>query len=111
MRNESILLRNAGKTWKKDFAEVFLFGIPKWFNVLPGLYESEVLKIKERYFSDNGKFIVLLRYRKHGQLNIGNKKHLLTYFPDRYHFKALLICLLPRHLAKLLSSCLKKIIR
>jgi glycosyltransferase involved in cell wall biosynthesis len=108
MHNETVLLRNVGKTWKKDSAEIFLYGIPKWLDALPRFYVSVVAPLQKKYFNDNAKLEVLLKFRKHRQLCLHNHARLLSYFPSEYQRKAYLVCLIPAPIAKLLSSCIKK---
>lgn len=109
MSDITVYLRNAGKTWKKDSARVFLYGIPKWLENLPSDYADQVASIKHEYLEKNGKAEVLLRYRKNGQLNINNYKKYLSSFPVEVQHKALIIVLLPGFVARLISSFLKKI--
>lgn len=108
MDSETVLLRSAGKTWKKDSAKIFLYGIPKWLDSLPELYLSDVVPLQKKYYYDNGEFYTLLKYRKYRQLTFNNYANLLSYFPPEYHRKAFFICLLPAPVAKLLTSCIKK---
>ena len=67
---QTVLLRGGSKTWRKDSAIIFLYGVPHWFATLGKFveYQHYATQLRHQYIHDQTSFKSLLQYCSHHQL-------------------------------------------
>jgi len=86
MKEPTVLIRGADKTWESQRAEIMLLHIPMWFSLLidNSIYKCVAKKIKARYLKSNSKRKYLAQYVKSKQLGWNN----FSYFSAELSFIA-----------------------
>jgi glycosyltransferase involved in cell wall biosynthesis len=102
MELPTILFRNAEKSWDEIRVSIYLYGIPELLRRLPEDYYEEVMPILQNYMKTRSTFSWFIYFRATNQLNPQIVNQYMSLYPDTSQKKALLVCIVPVFLAKML---------
>ena len=107
MESPSVMLRGGKKSWNDYKVRIYLHDIPKWFSLLPTLYEEDLVVIKEEHIKKHGSLSSLLAFRRSGQLTNTNCQEYMPYFSEDVQRKATIVSNIPPFLACILRVFVK----
>lgn len=90
-----VTIGHGEKTWSKHFADIHLLQIPQWFDNLLPIYRSDADHILKKYIKRMGRFRILWKIRRIGQMNETNVHELTKRLPFTGRTIARVLTMLP----------------
>lgn len=111
MRQPTVLLRGAEKSWRKDAALITLYEIPIWFSMImeKDVYRKIIPSIRSEYLVIQTKFNSLIQLRAVGQLNKSDVYKLVRECTPDQIKKINMVAMLPSVIAQIIVRIQSKI--
>jgi glycosyltransferase involved in cell wall biosynthesis len=87
----TVLIREGVKSYQPEIAKILLVDCPRWLDLMAPFYESEVLRARKVYFSDNFPVSKLMKYLNYK----GLRKETFSDVPWAINLKIKIILMIP----------------